>query len=168
MATPGRERITVLPPDDLDGVLDLSRFLDHLTEPAALLGPDGQTVPLPLEAYRILVDVATAMRSGLAITVAPLDQQLTTQEAANFLGISRPTLVKLLETGQIPFERPGAGRHRRLRLQDVIEYQQRSRSRRREVLDQMTAEASSSGLHDFTDADYAAALKQARRRESTR
>ena len=87
---------TVLPPADLEEMLDLSRFLGALTQPAALLGPDGQTVPLPLEAFNVLREVVEAMQVGKAITVAPVDQMLTTQEAANFLGISRPTLVKLL------------------------------------------------------------------------
>jgi excisionase family DNA binding protein len=51
------------------------------------------------------------MREGKAITLVPRTQRLTTQEAADFLGISRPTLVKLLEDGKIPFDQPG--RHRR-------------------------------------------------------
>ena len=156
------ERRTVLPPQDLEPMLDLSKFLDHITAPAALLGPDGQTVPLPLEAFNVLVEVAHAMRAGKAITVAPVDQSLTTQEAANFLGISRPTLVKLLESGEIPFERPGAGRHRRVRLQDVVAYQERKRVQRRTALDELTREAADAGLYD-SDADYTAALKAARK-----
>lgn len=83
-----------LPPADMEAMLDLSRFLAHVAEPAALLGPDGRTVPLPMEAYRVLVTVVESMRAGKAITVAPLDQRSATQEAADFLGISRPTLVK--------------------------------------------------------------------------
>lgn len=59
-------------------MLDLSRFLAQVSEPAALLGPDGQTVPLPMEAYQVLVKVAESMRAGKAIMVAPLDQRLTT------------------------------------------------------------------------------------------
>ena len=154
---------TVLPPEDLEAMLDLSRFLDRHPEPAALVGPDGQTVPLPLEAFRVLVAVAEAMRKGKAITVAPIDQLLTTQEAADFLGISRPTLVKLLESGQIDFERPGAGRHRRVRLQDLLEYRDRRRVERKAALDAMTREAVESGLYDAT-ADYRDALKAARKR----
>ena len=65
---------------DMEAMLDLSRFLSHITEPAALLGPDGQTVPLPMEAFQVLVKVVELMRAGKAITVAPLDQRLTTQE----------------------------------------------------------------------------------------
>lgn len=164
MNTQLSERRTVLPPQDLEPMLDLSKFLDHhMTAPACLLGPDGQTVPLPLEAFSVLVEVAAAMRAGKAITVAPVDQSLTTQEAANFLGISRPTLVKLLESGAIPFDRPGAGRHRRVRLQDVVAYQERRRVQRRATLDELTREAADAGLYE-TDVDYAAALKAARKR----
>ena len=103
------------------------------------------------------------MRAGKAITVAPLDQRLTTQEAADFLGISRPTLVKLLEQGEIPYERPAAGRHRRVLLSDVLEYQIRKRQQRRSTLDQMTADAAEAGLYDEV-ADYSGALRTARER----
>lgn len=146
-------------------MLDLSRFLDRHPEPAALLGPDGQMVPLPLEVFRVLEAVAAAMREGKAITIAPVDQVLTTQEAADFLGISRPTLVKLLESGEIDFEQPGAGRHRRIRLQDLIAYQDRRRTTRRQALDDLTREAAKGGLYD-TDVDYIAALKAVRKRRS--
>lgn len=63
-------------------MLDLARFLDQVDGPAALVGPDGQTVNLPEEAFRVLGDVVRAMRLGKAIAVAPVDQQLTAQEAA--------------------------------------------------------------------------------------
>lgn len=105
------------------------------------------------------------MRAGKAITVAPLDQRLTTQEAADFLGISRPTLVKLLETEQISYERPGAGRHRRVRLSDVLDYQNRKRQERRRTLDQMTAGAAGAGLYDEVP-DYSEALRTARKRRA--
>jgi excisionase family DNA binding protein len=164
MSTQVGEGNTVLPPEDLEAMLDLSKFLDQVTAPAALVGPDGQTVPLPLEAFRVLRQVAQAMRVGKAITVAPIDQLLTTQEAATFLGISRPTLVKLLESGEIDFERPGAGRHRRVRLHDVLDYQRRKRAERRTDLDELTHEAAAVGLYE-TDANYAEVLKRARKRK---
>ena len=129
-------------------MLDLSRFLAQVSEPAALLGPDGQTVPLPMEAYQVLVKVAESMRAGKAIMVAPLDQRLTTQEAANFLGISRPTLVKLLDQCEISYERPAAGRHRRVRLNDVLDYQRRKRAERRAALDELTEQAAAAGLYE--------------------
>lgn len=162
MTTAAHEKLTVLPPQDGEAMLYLSTFLAQHVQPAALVGPDGQTVPLPLEAYQVLVDVAAAMQAGKAITVAPVDQLLTTQESADFLGISRPTLVKLLETGRIPFERPAAGRHRRVRLQDVIAYQDTQRTERRVALDAMTQDAADAGLYE-TVPDYTEALATARR-----
>ena len=126
-------------------------------------GPDGQTVGLPMEAYRALIDIVRAMSQGRAITVAPVDQLLTTQEAADFLGISRPTLVKLLESGRIPFKRPTASRHRRVQLADVVAYQRQSARDRSDALDTMTREAAEAGLYDDSAADYAAALRRARK-----
>lgn len=145
-------------------MLDLSKFLDQVSAPAALVGPDGQTVELPLEAFQVLRQVAQAMSVGKAITVAPIDQLLTTQEAANLLGISRPTLIKLLESGEISFERPGASRHRRVRLHDVLDYQQHKRAQRRSELDELTREAAEAGGYE-TDADYTEAFKRARKRK---
>ncbi len=64
---------TVLPPADMEAMLDLSRFLEYVREPAALLAPEGQTVPLPMKAHKVLVRVASSMRAGKAITIAPRD-----------------------------------------------------------------------------------------------
>ena len=143
-------------------MLDLSRFLDQVTEQAALVGPDGQTVGLPTEVYHVLSDIVHAMSQGRAITVTPLDQLLTTQEAADFLDISRPTVVKLLESGRIPFECPTGSRHMRVRLADVVEYQRQSAHDRSDALDAMTREAAAAGLYDDA-ADYTATLRQARK-----
>ena len=148
MSAQARESMTVLPPADMEAMLDLSRFLEHVSEPAALLGPDGQTVPLPMEAHKALVKVVASMRAGKAITIAPRDRQLTTQEAANFLGISRPTLVKLLDQGEISFERPASGRHRRVRLDDVLDYRRRKRASRRATLDELTEQVAEAELYD--------------------
>lgn len=163
MSTEAPDSRTVLPPDDLEQLNDLSRFLDSLTEPAALLGPDGQQTPLPIEAYRVLVDVVDAMRRGKGITVMPVDQRLTTQEAADFLGISRPTLIKLLEGDAIPFERPSGSRHRRIRLDDVLRYQEQRRITSRETLDAMARESHDAGLYDASPDDYRAVLEAVRK-----
>jgi excisionase family DNA binding protein len=65
-------------------------------------------------------DMRTALERGFAVTVVTHEATLTTQEAADVLGVSRPTLVRLLEQGHIPYDQPG--RHRRLRLKDVLEF----------------------------------------------
>lgn len=159
-----RDDDLVFPPEDLDALLDLARFVDQHTEPGLLLGPDGEQVPLPAEVYRVLRQVVEVMREGKATLVAPQGMLLTTQEAADFLGISRPTLVKLLEDGAIPFEKPN--RHRRVRLQDLVDFRTRQRSDRRTALDEMTEEASELGLYDDPPPDYAGALERARRRRA--
>lgn len=149
------------PPRDLNTLLDLGRFLDQHAEPALLLGPDGEQVPLPEEVYHLLADVVHSMREGKIITLVPHTQRLTTQEAADFLGVSRPTLVKLLEDGRIPFEQPG--RHRRVLFTDVLAYRERLREERRAALEEMTRVGSEAGLYTDTAEDYAAVLKTVRR-----
>ena len=144
---------------------DAARFPQHVGAPTALLDPDGQSVPLPAEALQVLKRVVGSMQAGKPITIAPLDQRLTTQEAANFLGISRPTLVKLLGQGEISYERPAAGRHRRVRLNDALDYQRRKRADRRATLDELTEQAAEAGLYDGVP-DYTEALNAARKRHA--
>lgn len=160
----GREDDLVFPPEDLDQLLDLARFVENHTEPGLLLGPDGEQVPLPAEVYRVLRQVVEVMRQGKATLVAPQGLLLTTQEAADFLGVSRPTLVKLLEDGAIPFEKPN--RHRRVRLQDLLDFRARRRDEQRAALNQLTEEASALGLYEGSPAEYGPALKSARRRRA--
>ncbi|MCH6468409.1 excisionase family DNA-binding protein [Sinomonas terrae] len=91
-----------------------------------------------------------------------MDQQLTTQQAADLLGISRPTLIKLLDKHEIPYEQPSGGRHRRLRLSDVLEYRERRRGERRSRLAEMTRQAAEDGLYERSAEDYREALRRAR------
>lgn len=155
-----RGESTVLPPADMEQMLQLATFLQHHAEPAGLVGPDGQQVSLPLEVYEVLVRVVDAMKAGKAITVAPLEQRLTTQQAADLLGISRPTLIKLLDENEIPHEKPG--RHRRIRLSDVLAYRDRRRQERRARLAEMTRQGVEDGLYDMSAETYTDALKRAR------
>jgi excisionase family DNA binding protein len=152
----------IFPPQDLTALLDLGRFLELHDQAALLLGPDGERVAVPEEVYKVLTAVVEALREGKVITVVPQTQRLTTQEAADFLGISRPTLVKLLDQGKIPFEQPG--RHRRILFSDLLAYVRRRREERTAALDRMTEEASQAGIYGGRPEDYAAALKKARKR----
>jgi excisionase family DNA binding protein len=110
--------------------------------------------------FAVLLTVAHAMLAGRAVTVSPTSRRLTTQEAADLLGISRPTLIKLLDSGDIPSERPG--RHRRVRLDDVLRYQQDRQAERRSALRDLTRTAQDLGLYDASAADYEDALRRAR------
>jgi excisionase family DNA binding protein len=132
---------TVLPPpptsESVKGALAQIAATDghNLT----LTFSDGTDVVMPAELVEVLRDAASAMLSGHAVTVAPHNTALTTQQAAELLGISRPTLVRLLEAGEVPYTQPG--RHRRVALADLIHYQEGLRSARRTILATMSAEA---------------------------
>ena len=115
----------------------------------ALITSDGQRIEIPEEILDVLRFVAEALAEGRGVRVAPMDALLTTQQAAEFLGVSRPTLVSILERGEIPMDKPG--RHRRVRLQDLVDYQDRLRVQRREALSRMTAEARADDLYAKTD-----------------
>lgn len=137
-----------LPPEELEGLLNTSCFLENSPAPALLLGPDGQQVELPEQVYKALLDVVKAMSKRQAIAVVPYEQKLTTQDAADFLGISRPTLIKQLESGAIPYEKLPGSRHRRILLADLLDYQSRRREQRRELFKQMVKDAEEDGFYD--------------------
>lgn len=162
MTSPSLEERLVFPPEDLNEVHSLASFFESHDSSAALVSPDGTRVALPHEVYEILRGVVEAMGENKAITLAPHSLQLTTQEAADFLGISRPTLVKLLNSNEIPFERPTSSRHRRLRLLDVMAYQNRRRNERQSRLDEMTRQAVEDGLYETDAAQYRDALRSIR------
>ena len=149
MSSTLRER-TVLPPDD---PADLVRFARGMADAevsarAKLVGPDGSQLDIPAELYELLRDVVGALSQGMAISIAPHNTMLTTQEAADLLDISRPTLVRLLTDGEIPHSL--RGRHRRVLLRDILDYSERTRTERRRTLDQMAADAEDDGLYEIT------------------
>ena len=111
---------------------ELEIFLAQSASKAALVDPKGQARPIPDEIFRILDQVTNALAAGQGITIVPQGMTMTTQQAADFLGISRPTLVRLLEAGDISYDRPG--RHRRVKLEDLVAYQTSFRAERRAAL----------------------------------
>jgi excisionase family DNA binding protein len=118
------------------------------TKHARLVGPDDETIELPDELYTVIRAAVQTLLAGQRISIAPHTALLSTQEAADLLGISRPTLVKLLESGEIPFEQSGQRRHRRVRLAEVEAYRQRARRSRRSALRELTQEADAEGLYE--------------------
>lgn len=112
---------------------------------ARLLAAGGEPLELPESVYRVLVQTVRELADGNAVAVIPVQAELTTQEAADLLGVSRPYLIKLLEEGALPCTLT-AGSHRRLRLADVLAYRRVRDRERRAALDEMSAEAERLGL----------------------
>ncbi|GEE00517.1 putative antitoxin VapB50 [Gordonia spumicola] len=132
---------TVLPSgrgsDHAEHLQDLLRLL---ATPSALTLSDGSGgAELPDHLRRLLHAAVSNLADGTAVTITPHRTQLTTQEAADILGISRPTLIRLLTAGEIASTRPG--RHRRIQLADVLAYQERIRDQRRSALIELSAAA---------------------------
>ena len=102
-------------------------------------GHKEETIELPAGAVKLLQAILEDMASGRAVTIVPQNAELTTQQAADFLNVSRPFLVQLLEQKKLPFRLVGT--HRRIRFEDVLRFKETTDAERRKVLDQLAAEA---------------------------
>jgi excisionase family DNA binding protein len=111
--------------------------MSSLTLQLANAGKEVTTVRLPEAAARLLVQLLNEMGNGRAVSVAPTDVEITTQQAADLLNVSRPYLVGLVEKGELPVRM--VGNQRRLPLADVLEYKARTRANRLEALRELTA-----------------------------
>lgn len=105
--------------------------------PMRLMSPQGDPLELPADAAQLILDILGHMARGDAVTLIPVHAELTTQQAADLLNVSRPTLVKLLEEGRLTFQKPG--RHRRIKFEEVMRYKQESERARNNALDELAA-----------------------------
>lgn len=101
-------------------------------------------VELPTSALRLLVDILAELADGNAVKVVPVHAELTTQEAADLLNVSRPHLVKLLEEGVLPFHK--TGKHRRIRFADLMEFKARRDQTSEQAMEQLAAQAQELGM----------------------
>src|SRR5438552_2215686 len=99
--------------------------------------PAKGIVKIPASAVRMLIHILEEMAQGNAVTLIPVHAELTTQEAADMLNISRPSLIQLLDEGKIEFRRVGT--HRRVRFEALMEYKRQADTERRKVLKQLAA-----------------------------
>ena len=103
-----------------------------------------EPIELPAGAVALLMDILEAMAAGQGITVIPQNAELTTVQAAEVLNVSRPFLIKLLDQEKIPHRK--VGRHRRVLMEDVMNYKAAIDTEREAVLDRLAAEAQEQGM----------------------
>jgi len=113
---------------------------------AKIVGPDGRQIAIPEPVHGLLLVILKNLQAGKAISIIPEHQQLTTQRAADILGVSRPFLVRLVENGDIPFHMVGS--HRRIYLRDLLEYKKRRDAARHEAINDMARVEMDAGTYD--------------------
>lgn len=105
---------------------------------------DGKELVLPKAATRLLQYLLTEMSQGNAVTIIPLHAELSTQEAADFLNVSRPYLIALLERNELPFHKVGT--HRRVKFSDLREFQLRKERERKSAMQELADQAQKEGM----------------------
>ena len=117
-----------------------------------LSGRGGRSVPVPQGALAGLFATLEAVAEGSTVEVIRTDAEISTQQAAKILNVSRPTAARLFDTGDIVSHKVGS--HRRAKLNNVLAYRDHEATRRRVALDEMVREAEAMGLYDLEPAPF--------------
>jgi excisionase family DNA binding protein len=141
------------PPDQQSQVIALSKAIDAMIRSpkrqapkCQLVGPKGEAIPVPESVLFVLERVAEVMAGGDSVTVVPVNRELTTQQAADLLNVSRQYLVRLLDEGRIPFGR--TGKHRRVRIDALLEFKTKRDKDRRAGLRELSRMTEEFGGYD--------------------
>src|ERR1039457_4837853 len=114
--------------------------------PIKLVGAKGRRAELPGAVVGLLDEILMNMQAGKAVSIVAAHQQLTTQRAANLLGVSRPFMVRMLEEGHLPFHMVGS--HRRVYLKDLLAYQKRRDAEQHDAINRMARMELEAGTYD--------------------
>ena len=136
----------ISPQLEAQSIKELERILSVKDFQAKLVGVNGEKINIPEPIYQVLLQVVHAMASGKAISIISQQQELTTQQAAEFLNVSRPYLIKLLEQGEIPHIKVGS--HRRVRFDDLMNYKQQRDVKRDQLLTELTQMSQEAGFYE--------------------
>lgn len=135
-----------IPVSQQEQVQELQKLMQREGK-ASLVGKGGEpALELPDVVYSLLLRILQGMQEGKAISIVPFMQDLTTQEAANFLGVSRPFFVKILETGKLHYHMTGT--HRRVYLKDLMDYRQHRDQDKIDAINRIAQFEEDAGLYD--------------------
>ncbi len=132
-----------------ESYLALSATLEslHTANPEIEIKETEEKIKIPLKALKLLATILKATSQGKPISIVPIATEMTTQAASELLGCSRPHLISLLETGEIPFIK--VGKHRRIKYEDVAQYKAQMYSKQRKRIIEMMKMDEDLGLYDL-------------------
>jgi excisionase family DNA binding protein len=133
-----------LPPAEQEQIRDFGRVLNQGAP--ALVAASGERLVFPPTVYQVFRKLVEIMSEGRSVTLLPDDRVVTTQRAADLLGMSRPFFIKLLDTGAMAHHR--VGNQRRVYLRDVLEFARKRDEERQRALDCLSRQAFEAGLYD--------------------
>ncbi len=143
--------ISILSPEMLRLAKENSEILkqylkDHGTASLKLGGAEGQEITLPDSILRLVYEALASAATGKRLRLVEEDEEVSPEKAAEFLQVSRPFLVRLLDNGEIPFHHVGT--HRRVTMSDLIEYKRKRKVKSKEALQRMVELSEEMGLYD--------------------
>jgi len=128
---------------DTEKAKAFSRILARLIAPESRVTiqreGDGEAIEIPRPVFNVLMKVLSVMSEGKPFTLIPMDEELTTQQAADILNVSRPYLNKVLDIGDIPHRK--VGRNRRIKFSDLLEYKKQQVLKSNKALQELADEA---------------------------
>ncbi len=131
--------------EELQEIIELVSKISNLDQ-FVMLKSDGQEIEIPSIVTKILYEIITILSKGGALTIIPMEKELTTQQAADILNVSRPFLVNLLENGEIPFHKTGT--HRKILMKDLREYKEQINKNRTNKINEIINLSQEYGLYD--------------------
>jgi excisionase family DNA binding protein len=142
-----KQSFILQPPNSDNERQELSNLVDNLSGLGKIaIVADGQEIEMPSIISIALMEVIKTLNKGNSITLIPMDKELTTQQAADILNVSRPYFIKLLENGIIPFKKTGT--HRKILMQDLMKYREQRAETRKSKIEELSVLSQELGLYD--------------------
>ncbi|MBC6432571.1 helix-turn-helix domain-containing protein [Nostoc sp. HG1] len=134
---------------EAEAIKQLEHILNQENSQLKLAAANGEEMTIPDSVYLVLRQVVQAMVSGKNVSIVTHNPELTTQQAADLLNVSRPYLIKLLEQGELPYIMVGT--HRRVKFEDLRKYKQQRDTKRRQLLQELIEISQEAGLYDYEE-----------------